>query len=160
MVYASTEENTWDLTSLNSESSVIWVTVCCLCSFPFPHSDIVISSCRHLYHPFCASVLFSNNKACVAMDCKSFSHPEWHRSFGWGEPSADLVQRALMLGLAEERKKILQDRSDAAKAKCPHAGKIICYFCNSQCACHTCRFPFVNEVLPNLNFVILVSFRI
>lgn len=123
MVYAPLEEPISDLMDYSDETMFIRVTVCSLCSFPFPQSDIIVSSCRHLYHPFCASVLFVNSSKCTAMGCKSLSHPEWHRSFGWGEPSPDLVQRALMLGLAEERKKILKDRSDAAKDKCPAAGK-------------------------------------
>jgi len=61
----------------------------------------------------------------MAVGCKAMVHPEWHRSFGWGEPSPNLVERALMLGIAEERKKNLQDRLDAAKSKCPNFGAYI-----------------------------------
>lgn len=160
MVYASTEENILCETNIGSESFFHGVTVCCLCSFPFPHCDIVISSCRHMYHPFCASVLFSNSQTCVARGCKSLSHPEWHRSFGWGEPSPDLVQRALMLGLVEERKKILQDRSDAAKAKCPQAGKFICLFFNYQFPCNAYLSSFVIQISVICNSILQVSGRL
>lgn len=153
-IYAPMEENPLELTSFSAETSFLGITVCSLCSFPFPHNDIIVSSCRHLYHPFCASVVFSNTNKCMAVGCKAMSHPEWHRSFGWGEPGPELVERALMLGLAEERKKILQDRSDAAKARCPHFGE-----CILICACcydlHTV-FNVENEVV----FDVLIEFTI
>ena len=153
-IYAPMEENALEMTSSSAEICVLDITVCSLCSFPFPHNDIVVSSCRHLYHPFCASVVFSNTNKCTAVGCKAMSHPEWHRNFGWGEPGPELVERALMLGLAEERKKILQDRSDAAKGRCPHYGE-----CISICACcydiHT-----IYNIESEVVFNILIGFTI
>lgn len=105
------------------ERNWIKVGLCSLCQFPFPQNNIVVASCRHLYHPFCASVLFVSSSRCIARGCKALAHPDWHRSFGWGEPNADLTERALMLGLAEERRRILKDRSDEARARCPTVGK-------------------------------------
>lgn len=122
MVYSpedppSPSRDFWD------DSRFIRITACSLCSFPFPQSDIVVSSCKHLYHPFCASVVFSRNCKCVAEGCFKLSHPAWHRSFGWGEPDAELSQRELTLGLAEERKRIMKDRIDQARSKLPAIGK-------------------------------------
>lgn len=50
----------------SDESNFLKITVCSLCLFPFPQSDIVVSSCTHLYHPFCASVVFVNGNKCLA----------------------------------------------------------------------------------------------
>ena len=124
-VYAPLEGTPMELTSSSNETAFMGITLCSLCSLPFPHCDIIVSSCRHLYHPFCASILFVNDNKCMAVGCKAMAHPEWHRSFGWGEPSPNLVERALMLGLVEERKKILQDQLDAVKSKCPNFGAYI-----------------------------------
>jgi len=59
----------------------------------------------------------------VAVGCGDLSHPDWHRSFGWGEPSPELLERTRMLGLAEERRRLLQERIDQAKAMVPADGK-------------------------------------
>jgi hypothetical protein len=66
---------------LYDDSKIIIITPCCLCSFPFPQNDIILSSCRHLYHPFCASILFVNNSKYLSKYCGEFCHPDWHRSF-------------------------------------------------------------------------------
>jgi hypothetical protein len=112
----------------SDESKFIRITTCSLCSFPFPQNDIVVSSCKHLYHPFCASVVFVRNCKCMAIGCGELSHPEWHRSFGWGEPTTELSERALMLGLAEERRRIMQERTDQARARVPGVGKFTLEF--------------------------------
>jgi hypothetical protein len=105
------------------ESDTLLITNCTLCQVPFLYSDIIVSSCRYLYHPFCASVIFVHGGKCIAKGCQSLTHPEWHRSFGWGEPGLEMLQRALMLGCAEERRKVLQQRMGAAKGAFPSAGK-------------------------------------
>ena len=95
------------------------IGICCLCLFPFPQNDIVVSSCRHLYHPFCASVLFVNSSKCLAKGCGEVPHPEWYNSFGWGEPPAEMRHQASMLGVAEERGQILHAQADQANALLP-----------------------------------------
>ena len=60
------------------ESKFLRIIACSLCSFPFPQNDIVVSSYKHLYHPFCASVVFSRNSKYMAEGCQDFSHPKWH----------------------------------------------------------------------------------
>ena len=81
-----------------------------------------VASCRQLYHPFCASVLFVNSSKCLVKGCGEFPHPDWYNSFGWGEPTAEMRDRASMLGLAKERGQILHARADLAKAMLPAAG--------------------------------------
>ncbi len=56
------------------------------------------------------------------------SHPKWHQSFGWGEPNAELSQRELTLGLAEERRRIIKERTDEARARLPAVGKFALLF--------------------------------
>lgn len=109
----------------SDDSLVLLVSSCCLCQFPFPTNDIIVSSCRHLYHPFCASVVFGSGGVCTAKGCQSESHPEWHRSFGWSEPSAEMVQKTSMLGCMEEQRKLLQFRMKEAKAALPNTGKFL-----------------------------------
>ncbi len=56
---------------------------CCLCGFPFPHCEIVVSSCRHVYHPWCALAVFSKASECCAVGCKQVQPIQWIMSFGW-----------------------------------------------------------------------------
>ena len=53
----------------------------------------------------------------MAEGCQDFSHLEWHQSFGWGEPNAELSERELMLGLAEERRRIMKERIEQARSR-------------------------------------------
>ena len=43
---------------------------CSLCGFPFPHSEMIVSACRHLYHPWCALVNFTEGTKCCALGCQ------------------------------------------------------------------------------------------
>ena len=122
MVY-SPEDPPLPSCDFGDDSKFFRITACSLCSFPFPHNDIVVSSCKHLYHPFCASVVFSRNSKCMAEGCQDFSHPEWHRSFGWREPDAKLSERESTLGLAEERRRIMKERIEQARSKLPAISK-------------------------------------
>ena len=56
---------------------------CCVCGFSFPHSDIIVSSCRHVYHPWCALVVFSKGSNCCAIGCNHAQPIQWMMSFGW-----------------------------------------------------------------------------
>ena len=103
------------------------MTPCCLCLFPFPCNDVVLSSCRHLYHPFCASVVFVNCGACLAKGCGAVPHPDWYNSFGWGHPSAEMRDRGRELGVTEERSRVLQARADCASSMLPSNGKLLVY---------------------------------
>jgi hypothetical protein len=88
-------------------SDILRIITYTLCQVPFSHSGIIVLSCRHVYHSFCAWVLFVHGRKCITNGCQSLSHAKWHRSFGWREPGLEMLQRALMLGCAEERRKIL-----------------------------------------------------
>ena len=51
------------------ESDTLLITNCSFYQILFPYSDIIASSCRHLYHPFCALVIFVHGEKCIAKGC-------------------------------------------------------------------------------------------
>ena len=61
-------------------------------------------------------MLFVNSSKCVAKGCGEVPHLEWYNSFGWEEPPVEMQHRASMLGIAEERGRILHARANQAKA--------------------------------------------
>lgn len=67
---------------ISDGSEFLEISTCSLCQFLFPSNDIIVSPCRHLYHPYCASVVFVHGGTCIAKGCHNLSHPEWHKSFG------------------------------------------------------------------------------
>lgn len=49
------------------ESTIFWVTPCPICGLLYSCNNIVVSSCRCMYHPFCLGIhLQSKNIICVA----------------------------------------------------------------------------------------------
>jgi len=60
----------------------------------------------------------------LAKGCGEVPHPEWYNSFGWGEANAEMRDRSSMLGIAEERSRILHARADHAKALLPANGEL------------------------------------
>lgn len=101
------------------EGQTVHFKDCQLCFFAFPNLDIVITSCGHAYHPYCAAVVFANARPCMAFGCNALPHPNWFSSFGWGQPSAQLVEIAEDLGLKEKRQIALQARADEAIRELP-----------------------------------------
>lgn len=71
------------------DKKYILVTRCSLCTFEFPQFDVVIASCQHLYHPWCALVVFSKGAKCVEPKCNEIADPKWQKSFGWGWTAED-----------------------------------------------------------------------
>lgn len=98
------------------------VSSCAFCDISFPNSDIVVASCKHLYHPWCAKVVFSQGSRCVDIHCKALVHPDWHRSFGWGKPDEELEEFALRLGCDDENVRLLHARAEKARINCPNSG--------------------------------------
>ena len=68
-------------------------------------------------------MLFVNSSKCLAKGCGEVPHPKWYNSFEWGEPLAEMRHQASMLGIAEERGRILHARADQAKALLPANGE-------------------------------------
>jgi hypothetical protein len=58
---------------------------CIFCKCSFLHSDIVITSCRHLYHPWCVAIHFRYHSTCIDGTCGARISPEWFLNFGFHE---------------------------------------------------------------------------
>jgi hypothetical protein len=105
----------------------VHVTICSLCGFEFPNFDIVVASCVHLYHPWCALVVFGKGSGrCVKSNCGGYPHPDWFKSFGWGVPNEFIQEKAQLLGCQMEGTRLLAAREEKAKANCLTVGKSLC----------------------------------
>lgn len=85
----------------------IAITVCSLCEFPFPNYDIIVASCLHLYHPWCAVATFGKGGGCVQYKCFHGCDYAWLQSFGWPIDSAEAQEYQDL-----EEGRWLQDRED------------------------------------------------
>ena len=113
------------------ERKFLKITKCALCGYRFPKSDIVIASCKHLYHPFCAKVTYESGYKCAAANCSDkLVDPDWHRSFGWGGPGSVVVEdvASQMTQCDEEVARLLSERAEKARLRCPNTGNyLLCY---------------------------------
>lgn len=110
------------------ERRFLKITTCALCGFGFPKSDIVIASCKHMYHPFCAKVTYESGYKCAAANCSDkLVDPDWHRSFGWGGPGTVVVEdvAAQMTVCDEEVARLLVGRAERARLRCPNTGQYL-----------------------------------
>jgi hypothetical protein len=73
------------------ESRSIVVTVCSLCAAEFPDWDVIVASCQHLYHPWCALIVFGKANKCVHEDCPGSVNSNWCKSFGWAPPAEETL---------------------------------------------------------------------
>jgi hypothetical protein len=91
-------------TGYEEDGFAVKITVCVKCHSGFRFSDIILSSYRHAYHPWCASVHFRNSNTCTYDLCKSMSGSEWAKSFGFKEFDADMVASEVAQGTDKARK--------------------------------------------------------
>jgi len=68
---------------------------CSFCNRFFTACDIIVASCRHMYHPFCIASLCAKKNRCVT--CGELFHPGWWRSFGFKDLDAELQDKATEL---------------------------------------------------------------
>ena len=66
-----------------SSQSSIDISNCSLCGFGFPHSEFLSTSCKHLYHPWCAMAVFTQGRECCVPHCLQVQPIQWIMSFGW-----------------------------------------------------------------------------
>lgn len=112
-----------DTTGSGPALRYIEITACCLCGFEFPESDIIVANCLHLYHPWCAVVVFGKGDRCVQAKCRGLPHPNWHKSFGWGLSNEDILDQTKILDCDQEMARLFAAREEKAKANCPTVGK-------------------------------------
>jgi hypothetical protein len=94
-----------------------------MCLLGFHFNDIIVCSCRHLYHPFCAALHFKDNNKCANPLCGQVVSPEWAKSFGFREFDAELLEKEISEGCEGARIEYLNHRRDAALKFCPNVGK-------------------------------------
>lgn len=62
------------------ETTVIILRPCGFCNGSFHCYDIVVTSCKHTFHPFCLGAMLADSQKCCV--CDTSLHPDWWRSFG------------------------------------------------------------------------------
>lgn len=102
----------------------IKIANCVVCDLSFPFSDILVCSCRHLYHPWCAITWFRTSWKCKEKSCESIVHPNWYKSFGFVEPHVALQEKAEELDCEVQRQQVISERTTIAKGKFPDIGEI------------------------------------
>ena len=126
------------------------ITTCVLCKCSFPHSDIIVTSCRHLYHPWCAAIHFRHHSTCIDGTCGARLSPEWCLSFGFREFDQEMNEQALAEGCEEARLQLLNLRSQTARVHCPNVG--MCFLISNVFICTVVQYVFVC-VKPRTLFV-------
>ena len=51
------------------------LTPCVFYKYLFPHSDIIVISCGHFYHPWCAAIYFRYYTTCIEGMCGALEYP-------------------------------------------------------------------------------------
>jgi hypothetical protein len=65
---------------------------CGICNQGFHCMDVVVTSCKHTFHPFCLSVMIKeSNRCCV---CNVRLHFDWWTSWGFREVDEKLTELA------------------------------------------------------------------
>lgn len=104
-------------------TDLLKVSDCEYCRCGFLHNDIVVASCRHLYHPWCAIVHFGSSARCFNATCNSLMSPDWFKSFGFREFDKEMEDQAVAEGCEDARLQALNLRTQAAKSHCPNVGE-------------------------------------
>jgi hypothetical protein len=105
------------------EGRFLKISDCMLCGYRFSFFDIVIASCHHLYHPWCAAIAFQNSGRCRDLDRRTLVHPDWYKSFGYGELDSELQAKAQMLGSSNDREHLLLQQTEKARENCSKPGE-------------------------------------
>lgn len=116
---------------------------CSLCGYGFPRSEFLSTSCRHLYHPWCATVVFTQGTVCCVPDCLQVQPIQWIMSFGWrgvrgwGRPSGGDDWIKMLTECASATTASLTVRSESARARLTaieEEGNVV-HMCTNQYTC-------------------------
>lgn len=109
----------------HTKSDPIPVKPCVLCLNQFPLNDIIVCTCGHLYHPWCAGVWFRVASTCADATCGATVHPNWFRSFGFGQLHEPLQKLVESLELEKEQEMILATLTSTVLESHPNIGKFV-----------------------------------
>ena len=88
----------------------------------FPHSDIVVTNCKHLYHLWCAAIHFRSQSTCIEGICGARVSHEWFMNFGFGEFDQEMIEQALAEDCKEARFQLLNLQSQTTRVHCSNVG--------------------------------------
>jgi hypothetical protein len=95
---------------------------CTVCDQPFPNFDIILASCRHTYHPWCALQHFRKSTVCADFSYKSQMPLQWLESFGFCEPNLTVFDEHVVREIEENRVMALAGCKAAAVLLFPEGG--------------------------------------
>jgi desulfoferrodoxin (superoxide reductase-like protein) len=95
----------------------------CLLGFEF--NDILVCSCRYLYHPFYAMTHFRTINVCASPDCRKIIAPEWAKSMGFREFDTEMLEKEECEGTKSARLQYLAHCRDGALSLCPNVGEFL-----------------------------------
>lgn len=84
---------------LEDEGGLLELQPCSFCNKWYNSFDAVISSCKHMYHPFCISKLVDTQNSCVS--CNKPFDPAWLASFGFKPARPPTEDNDLKLEMAK-----------------------------------------------------------
>jgi len=86
---------------LENGPNFIKISPCVICLCGFPHNDIVVSICRHLYHPWCALIHFRHSSQFTNSNYKTIMSLEWSKSLEYKEFGKDMYEKEVLKGWEE-----------------------------------------------------------
>lgn len=92
---------------------------CVFCNRGYPYYDIVVASCRHIYHIFCAVAVTNLQNRCTR--CDEVFHPQWWQNFGcMGAYShfEDETTKLESLAQLEDVKRLLKENGSRHVVNC------------------------------------------
>jgi hypothetical protein len=79
---------------------------CLFCNRWYMSMDVVLTSCKHCYHPFCISKLAETTYRCVT--CDEVFHPNLWASFGFWHCDSKLSKEKPKFSLKKLREELVQ----------------------------------------------------
>ncbi len=70
--------------------NVVVIKPCGYCNQNYHCVDIVITSYKHTFHPFCLGAMLHNSNKCGV--CKQKMHPDWWFSWGICEQDKEMME--------------------------------------------------------------------
>ena len=92
---------------------------CSFCNRWYNSFDVVMTSCKHFYHPFCITYLVDTQNECVT--CEKPFDPAWRKSFGFRDLEAvqeDIGGKNALAKSIEALSETLKDSFGAPPREC------------------------------------------
>ena len=107
---------------------------CILYKYFFSHSDIIVTSCKHFYHPWCVAIHFRYHLTYIDGTCGAKVYHEWFLSIGFHEFDQEIIEQALAEGCEEAQLQLLNLRSQTPRMHCSNVSMYL--FISHTLICH------------------------